>query len=131
MKYHRIRRITILLAGAALLASCEGGSYTIINGDVDARTHSISGEYQEFSGTYFRKVRFDKHNTVMFELQTATEEGSLEARVLLPDDRILLELKGSGQTSEKHIEAPESGVYTIVAEGDGHRGSFSLRWQEE
>ncbi|MGC9311640.1 MAG: hypothetical protein ACP5IA_03030 [Sediminispirochaetaceae bacterium] len=49
MKYHRILGITILLAGAALLASCEGGSYKIINGDVDASAHSISGEYQEFS----------------------------------------------------------------------------------
>lgn len=131
MNYHKALIIAIIFTVTAFLASCEGGSYTIINGDVDARTHSISGKYQEFSGTYFRKVRFDKQNEVMFELQTETEEGSLEARVLLPDDRILLELKGSGPTSEKHIEVPESCVYTIVAEGDGHRGSFSLRWKEE
>ncbi|MGC9311641.1 MAG: hypothetical protein ACP5IA_03035 [Sediminispirochaetaceae bacterium] len=66
-----------------------------------------------------------------FELQTSTEEGGLKARVLLPDNRILLELEGTEQTSGKHIKAPVSGMYTIVAEGESHKGSFNLRWEEQ
>ncbi len=110
----------------AILAGCTGGSYGITVGGVDASKNEISGEYNRFSGHYFKKVTIADGEALTATFKATTENGELAAKVLDADGQTYKTIK-SGDS----VKISQPGKYKMQVEGKKHKGRFVLSWKIE
>lgn len=108
---------------SVLLTGCTGGSYTIRIGELSSSSHSISGEYDLFSGYYFKEVKFAKGDTVQFTYSVSTEQGSLSARLLNSSGKVIKDI-----TSDTTVLITKSDTYKVRVDGQKHQGNFNISW---
>jgi hypothetical protein len=109
-----------------LLVSCSGGSYKITIGEIKSTETEISGEYEGFSGHYFKNVKLKRGENLIITFSEQTEDGEIVAKVL----------DASGEQigiidAERSFNISETGQYTLQVEGKNHRGKFVLKWIKE
>lgn len=121
----RLTVTTLLLAmGLVLIIGCSGGSYNLFMGNIDSSNNHMTGEYRSFSGYYVQKVPFQEGQTVVFDLNVDTSRGDITAGVYDSSGRFLLDLDVSNE-----FQVPRTDEYTVMVEGQRHRGTFSLQWE--
>ncbi|MDQ0155474.1 hypothetical protein [Robertmurraya andreesenii] len=108
------------------LVGCTGGSYVITIGEINSTKNSLSGEYNQFSGHYYAKVKLDNQETLVLNFSAETKKGELIARVIDSDGKTIKTLK-PGDT----VELNQSGQYKLQIEGEKHQGSFTMSWEIE
>ncbi|WP_400243824.1 hypothetical protein AB3U99_21730 [Niallia sp. JL1B1071] len=122
-----MKRVEMLFLMVLLLfnvAGCSGGSYAISIGEIESSKNSIVGEYNSFSGDYFKKVNVEKGDSYKVSFSVYTEEGELTAKVMDSNGETLKTLK-DGDT----FTLNQLGTYKLQVEGEKHRGSFALSWE--
>lgn len=113
--------LSILLVTA--LVACSGGSYTITVGNIDSKETDISGEYNSFTGHYFKKLKVGDGEKLTLTYKVSTDKGELVAKVI--------DKKGNTIKTFENGESfslNEPGEYKLQVEGNEHKGSFSLSW---
>ncbi|MGG0720552.1 hypothetical protein ABE096_23680 [Robertmurraya massiliosenegalensis] len=106
------------------LVACSGGTYVISIGEVESTNNSIIGEYDSFSGEYFKKVNIANGESYTITFSVRTEKGELIAKVINSDGETLKTLKDGDSFTLNH-----SGSYKLQVEGEKHRGNFTLSWE--
>jgi hypothetical protein len=108
------------------LAGCSGGSYRITIGDIDSTKNNISGEYNSFSGHYFKNVTLSNGKALALKFVAETKKGELDAKVIDSDGNTVKTIE-PGDTFD--LEQP--GKYKLQVEGEKHQGNFELSWEIE
>lgn len=108
------------------LVGCSGGSYAITIGEIDSTKDNMSGEYNSFSGHYYKNVTLDEGKKLTLTFLAETKKGELVAKVIDSDDNTLKTLE-PGDT----VSLNQSGTYKIQVEGEKHKGNFKLSWKIE
>ncbi|WP_428910809.1 hypothetical protein [Niallia sp. Krafla_26] len=103
------------------IVGCSGGSYTITIGEIDSKKDHISGEYNRFSGHYFKKVTLDSDQKLSLNFLAETMSGELIAKVIDSDGDTIRTLKPGNTTT---LDQPDQ--YKMQVEGEKHQGSFKL-----
>ena len=106
------------------LVGCTGGSYVITIGEIDSSKNHMSGDYNSFSGYYYKKVNLDDGESLSLTLSGVTENGELDAKVIDSDGNTV-ETLNIGDTA--NLDQP--GDYKFQIEGKKHKGSFTLSWK--
>ncbi|WP_394236492.1 hypothetical protein [Niallia oryzisoli] len=114
----------LLLLMLVLLVGCSGGSYTITIGEINAFENRITGEYNQFSGEFFKNVTVGDSEVIEVTLTAHTEAGEIKAIVLDSDGKEVSTLN-PGDT----IQIQEAGEYKLQVEGKKHKGSVLLSWE--
>lgn len=108
---------------SVLLIGCSGGSYTVHIGELSSSSNSISGEYDRFSGYYFKEVKFAKGDTVQLTYSVSTEQGSLSARLLNSSGKVIKDI-----TSDTTVQITKNDTYKVRVDGQKHQGNFNISW---
>lgn len=111
-----------------ILASCNGGKYEIIKGEIESTDHSIDGSYAKFSGYYYKEVELRNRNMVNINFHAYTQRGSLILELVDTDGNIIYKTK-SDDISNRKIFITYSGKYKFEVIGKNHKGSFDLGWR--
>lgn len=106
------------------LVGCSGGSYRITIGDVNSSQNDMRGNYDSFSGYYFKKVKIKDGETLKVTFSVITEKGELIAKVIDSDGKTLNTLH-PGDT----VNLNKPGQYKLQVEGKKHKGCFILSWE--
>lgn len=114
--------VTIFLS--VNLVGCTGGSYSITIGGIDATKNNMSGEYQSFSGYYFKEVYLEKGKELTLGFLAETEKGNLVAKVIDSEGKIVKTLN-----PDDTANVIQSGEYKLQVEGEKHQGNFTLSWK--
>lgn len=109
-----------------VLTGCSGGSYVIGVGEINVSQQSLTGEYNSFSGHYFKKVKIVQGEALNVAFSAVTEKGDLLAKVIDDDGKVIETLAVGDQISIK-----QPGQYKLQVEGEKHKGSFTLSWETE
>jgi hypothetical protein len=118
--------IILILMTLLIFTGCSGGSYKIINGDIDTQENGMNGQYKEFTGKYYRKVKFGKGDVVSFNIIVNTSKGNLSFKLLNPEGEVVNELE-KGEI----IEIVKTGLYKVQVESNKHKGSFIISWSKK
>lgn len=108
-----------------LLIGCSGGSYTITIGGLTSDSNSISGQYNSFSGNYFKKVTFEQGDLIHFDYSVSTKKGILAVKLLNSSGKVIEEIN-----KDHTILITKKDTYKIRVEGKKHQGSFYVSWQK-
>jgi major membrane immunogen (membrane-anchored lipoprotein) len=108
----------------SVLVSCSGGSYKITVGEIESTKSEIRGEYENFSGHYFKEVKLQEGESLTVTFSEQTEAGNIAAKVLDSSGE-LVDMVGTDEPLK--ISGP--GKYTLQVEGEKHRGEFVLNWE--
>ncbi|GAB6098146.1 hypothetical protein JCM16358_00250 [Halanaerocella petrolearia] len=122
------RYFVLFILFLIVLAGCEGGSYTIIKGDIDTNENSIIGEYSKFSGTYFKKLYLKRNDKVFIKLEDDTKKGSLTVNLTNSTGKLILAINETEKVNEKKTGIKKDDNYKITVIGNNHKGSFNLSW---
>lgn len=95
-------------------------------GQVDSAKNNLSGEYNSFSGHYFKKVKLDHNEELVLNFSAVTKKGELFAKVIDADGETIKTLN----PGDKAV-LNQSGEYKLQVEGEKHQGSFMLSWEIE
>jgi hypothetical protein len=106
------------------LVGCSGGSYSITTGEMESRNNNMSGEYNSFSGHYYKNVVIDDGETLTLHFLSETKKGELVAKVIDSDGNTIKTLK-PGDT----VELEKPGKFKFQIEGEKHKGNFKLSWE--
>lgn len=120
----KVGAVCLLVLLLSNLIACSGGSYAISVGEVESTKNSIVGEYNSFSGKYFKKVHLKEGESYTITFSVTTEKGELIAKVIDSNGETL-ETLSAGDT----FTLNEFGRYKLQVEGEKHRGSFTLSWE--
>ena len=86
----------------------------------------MSGNYNSFSGYYFKKVKIKDGETLTVTFSVITEKGTLIAKVIDSDGKTIKTLN-TGET----VNINQPGQFKLQVEGEKHKGSFTLSWKIE
>jgi len=126
-KYSYLSFLLVLLL-LLVLVSCEGGSYTIISGDVDAKSNSIEGHYKLFSGHYYKEIRLNPDDKVVFDFSHQTESGEISMTLNDSDGETVFKLDGKQDPVVRSYTANKADRYRVTVHGNEHEGQFELKW---
>ena len=127
LKYQRKYFILVILS-LVFLVGCEGGSYKVIMGEVDARENSIIGEYNKFSGNYYKRIKLNRNDEIFVKFEKETKEGSLRVNLTNSDGEEIFSMNGLDKVNEKRFIIKKDGYYKMRVIADDHKGSFDLQW---
>lgn len=116
----------VILLMLVVLASCSGGSRVITFGDIEITENDMRGNYSSFTGNYYKNVKLEEGETLTVTFSVNTEKGKLTAEVLNTDGKKVAVVE-PGET----VEIDEPGKYKLQAEGEKHKGNFTLSWTIE
>ncbi|WP_079710335.1 hypothetical protein [Paraliobacillus ryukyuensis] len=122
MKQCWLLLVTVMIA--FFLMGCTGGSYAITVGEIDTSQNSLSGEYQSFTGNYYRSVELDNDAILSLSFDVVTNKGELSAKVIQANGETIKTINPNEQ-----VEIDEPGKYKLMIEGKEHQGSFLLEWE--
>ncbi|WP_084780324.1 hypothetical protein [Bacillus massilinigeriensis] len=108
------------------LFGCSGGSYRITIGEIEAFNNKIYGEYNSFTGHYFKKIKVKDGETLRATFSADTKKGKIHAKVIDSNGKTIQFLE-SGET----LKLKEPDKYKMQVEGKKHKGEFTLSWEIE
>ncbi len=118
--------ISIALLTAVFVAGCNGGSYNIKNGQVKALPDKMLGQYDSFSGSYFKNIRLEEGDYFSSKLTAVTKAGVISAAVFDPAGDKIIDIDELVTNNGMLIK--NSGDYKILIRAEEHSGSFLLEW---
>lgn len=105
---------------------CSGGTYTISKGNIGVSDSGITGNYSNFNGKYYKKVKFDKGDKIIFHLDIRSVKGKIKCELIYPEGKPVVELKDN-----KRIKIPKDGEYKVQLDGKDHEGNFMIYWNND
>lgn len=127
-KFSRKYFILVVILSLILLVGCEGGSYMVIKGEVDANKNSITGDYNKFSGKYYKRLKLKRNDKIFVKFENETKKGSLKANLTDSDGEEIFSMNGLDKANEKRFIIKKDGYYKMRVIADDHKGSFNLQW---
>ncbi len=118
--------ISFALLVTIALAGCTGGSYNIKNGQIKALSDKMLGQYDSFSGSYYKSIRLEKGDYFSSKLTAVTKTGIISASVFDPAGDKILDI--DDKNADRNMLVKNSGDYKILVRAEEHSGSFLLEW---
>ncbi len=116
----------ICIIAIFVFTSCSGGSYKIIKGDIDVDSNKMSGEYSEFNGDYYKKVKLKEGEIIKFDISINTDKGEFSAKFIDSDNKKVVDLEKS-----KSVKINKTDTYKIKVYGKEHKGKFTITWSKK
>lgn len=114
-----------------LIAGCEGETGTegrIAGGDIYPEgKHQIIGEYDTFSGEFYKVLKLNKKKQYEFILKKRSESGILRTFIM---DHKTKKVYGSDSDIMNFVP-PHNGMYSIRIVGKKHKTGFKLYWKSD
>jgi hypothetical protein len=117
--------LVLLLASCGATFVCKGCVKTVLPGHVTYR-------YRMFNGRLTRRVNADTGAVLIVDYGAEVEEGTLDMRILNPDDEPVWEEtfdQGEDVASSVQVEMGQQGRYKLIVEGHQTRGRFEIEWE--
>ncbi len=118
--------IIVILLAAVLFTGCNGGSYAIRSGSINIYNDFMDGEYESFSGHFYKELKLEKGEIIRFCLDEKTSCGNLSFGLENDEGKRIAEIEDGFIW-----QVPEAGSYRIFAKGEKHGGEFCLSWVAE
>lgn len=108
-----------------LILSCSVHSGVITKGDLKSTKNSIEGNYDNFNGKFYKKVKLNKGDKLNFTVNNTINSGELKLLLMDKDDNVLVDLNNSN-----NFEIKDSGYYFFTALANDHSGDFKVQWKK-
>ncbi|MGM0380143.1 MAG: hypothetical protein ACQEQE_10390 [Bacillota bacterium] len=122
------KKLFIIILLFIILVGCEGGSYSVLQGEVDAKDYGIMGNYEEFDGEYYKVVDIEDTKKLTLDVDVYTEKGKIGVQVISPDEKVIFEKSNIKDSLKENIEINKDGKYKIMVLATKHSGSFNVYW---
>lgn len=122
------KKLFIIILLFIILVGCEGGSYSVLQGEVDAKDYGIMGNYEQFDGEYYKVVDIEDTKKLTLDVDVYTEKGKIGVQVISPDEKVIFEKSNIKDSLKENIEINKDGKYKIMVLATKHSGSFNVYW---
>lgn len=122
------KKVFIIVLLLIFLVGCEGGSYSVMQGEIDGKDYAIMGNYEKFDGEYYKVVEIEDTKKITLDMDIYTEKGKLGIQVISPDEKVIFEKSNIKDSLKQNIEINKDGKYKMVVLATEHSGSFNLYW---
>jgi hypothetical protein len=126
--YHIVASVVgLFVLGGAILTAIDALHYDRIGfAGIHVPGH-MEARYQYLDDTIESQITVDEGDTIVLEYELHTAEGQLVLEIFNPNGERLMRMEGN-EEGRAEIEAPFSGTYQMVVQGDETRGSYNLSW---
>ena len=122
------KKLFIIILLLIFLVGCEGGSYSVYQGEVDAKDYGIMGNYEEFDGEYYKVIEIEDTEMITLDVDVYKKKKKIGIQVMSPDEKVIFEKSNIKDSIKEDIKISKDGKYKVVVLATKHSGSFNVYW---